>query len=156
MIFLAVTFFFGQIINKLQGGKLFPDRMNKNHLDLILGRRNSDCCIMENLKILSTKFDMLKFSEKTLSLPKAPWPKQEKSGTPPCFDWMTWRCHGILYVHFYFSIFFFFLFRSNVRKGYLHEGDIHHFYGNFFRKCYSESYLITDTLKFLLKNYEAY
>ena len=38
MIFLAVTFFCGLVVNKLRGRKLFPDVMNRNHLDLILGR----------------------------------------------------------------------------------------------------------------------
>ena len=38
MIFLAVTFFCGLVVNKLKGRKLFPDVMNRNHSDLILGR----------------------------------------------------------------------------------------------------------------------
>ena len=44
--------FCGYVANKLEGRTLFPDRMNRNHLDLILGRRDRDCCTMENLRYL--------------------------------------------------------------------------------------------------------
>ena len=47
MIFLAVTFFCGRL---LKGRELFPDRVNKNHLDLILGSHGRNCCTMENLR----------------------------------------------------------------------------------------------------------
>ena len=39
MIFLVVTFSRGYVVNKLKGRGLFPDRMNRNYLDLILGRK---------------------------------------------------------------------------------------------------------------------
>ena len=41
VIFLVATFL--RVDNKLKGREFFPDRMNKNHLDLILGRRDRDC-----------------------------------------------------------------------------------------------------------------
>ena len=48
MIFLRLHFF---VVNKLKGRELFPDRMNINHLDLVLGRRDSNCCTMDQSKI---------------------------------------------------------------------------------------------------------
>ena len=54
----------------------------------------------------------------------------------PCFEWpdfwMVWRCHGILCIYVHFSIF---LFRSNVRRGYLDESDFRHCFGNFFESA---------------------
>ena len=50
------------------------------------------------------KFDRLEISEKNLSLPKAPWPKQENSGTP-----MFW-VDGTTMVFCVFIFFFFFFF----------------------------------------------
>ena len=39
-------------MNKLREKGLFLDRMNRNHLDLILGRRDMNCCTMEILRYL--------------------------------------------------------------------------------------------------------
>ena len=47
MIFLVVTFFVGR---SLKGRELFPDRINRNHLDLILDSHGRNCCTMENLR----------------------------------------------------------------------------------------------------------
>ena len=47
MIFLVVTFFCGYVVKRRE---LFPDRMNKNHLDPILGSHGRNCCTMENLR----------------------------------------------------------------------------------------------------------
>ena len=52
MIFIVAAFFCGWVVNKLKGMALFPDRMNRNHLDLILGRHDRSCCTMENLRYL--------------------------------------------------------------------------------------------------------
>ena len=57
---------------------------------------------------------------------------------------------------FFFFVVVFFLFRSNVKKEYLNENNFCYRYGNFFGKCYSESYLITAMLNFLLNNYETH
>ena len=46
MVCLAITFFLWL------GCKQISDRMNKNHLDLILVRRNRDCCTMDNIRYL--------------------------------------------------------------------------------------------------------
>ena len=46
-----------------------------------------------------------------------------------------------------FGVFIIFLFRTNGKKGHLGENDLRHCYGNFFRKLYSESYLITAMFK---------
>ena len=40
-----------------------------------------------------------------------------------------------------------FLFRTNRKEGHLDENDFCHFYGIFFRKWHSESYLITAMYK---------
>ena len=92
---------------------------------------------------MSTKLDRLEFSEKNFAFTESfitqtreKWDSQVLSA--PDF-WMVWKCHGILCVHLYF-----FLFRGNVRKGYLDDSDLSHFYW------------ITAMLKFLLNNYEAY
>ena len=47
MIFLMGTFFVGR---SLKGRELFPDRINKNHLDIILGSHGRNCCTMVNLR----------------------------------------------------------------------------------------------------------
>ena len=44
-VFLAVTFLW-------LGSKQISDRMNRNHLDLIPGRRNREFCTMDNLRYL--------------------------------------------------------------------------------------------------------
>ena len=67
---------------------------------------------------MSTTFDRLEFSEKTLSLPKALQLKQEKSGTTVFWVCLTFECYGDAIVSCMF-IFILFLFRNNVRKGYL-------------------------------------
>ena len=46
MIFLVFTFFCGLVVNELKGVEHFPGPMNRNCLDLILGRCNRDCCTM--------------------------------------------------------------------------------------------------------------
>ena len=46
--------------------------------------------------------------------------------------WLVWRGHGILCIYVCFSIF---LFRSNVRRGYLDESDFRHCFGNFFESA---------------------
>ena len=130
--------------------------MNRNHLDPISGRRDRNCCIMENLRYLnstanetkqcgtrrksfkakhkprqkhiihllflykrltSTKFVRLELSEKTLPLSK----------------------DGDVFCVFAFT----FLLRTNDKKVHLDKNDFCHCYGNYFRKCCSESYLIT-------------
>ena len=40
-----------------------------------------------------------------------------------------------------------FFFRTNGKKGHLDENGFHHCYSNFFRKWYSESYLISPMFK---------
>ena len=47
MIFLWLPIFVGR---SLKGRELFLDRINKNHLDLILGSHGRNCCTMENLR----------------------------------------------------------------------------------------------------------
>ena len=49
MIFLVATYFFVGRQKKDWKGT-FPYWTNRNDLDLILGRRNRNCCIMENLR----------------------------------------------------------------------------------------------------------
>ena len=56
----VVPFFCGLVVNKLKGKELFPDRMPRNHLDRILGRRKWNCCTMENLRyLLCCKWNIL-------------------------------------------------------------------------------------------------
>ena len=43
MVFLGSTFLW-------EGSKYISDRANRNHLDLVLGRRNRGCCTMDNLR----------------------------------------------------------------------------------------------------------
>ena len=47
MIFLLVTF---SVRSSLKRRELFPDRINGNHLYLILGSHGRNCCTRENLK----------------------------------------------------------------------------------------------------------
>ena len=50
--------------------------------------------------------------------------------------WMGWRCHGIPRVYCYY-----FLFRTNGKKGHLDDNGFRHCYGNFFRKLLNHSYV---------------
>ena len=134
--------------------------MNRNHLDPIFGRRDRNCCIMESLRYLnstanetkqcgtrrksfkakhkprqkhiihllflykrltSTKFVRLELSKKTLPLSK----------------------DGDLFCVFAFT----FLLRTNDKKVHLDKSYFCHCYGNYFRKRYSESYLITAMIE---------
>ena len=52
MIFLLVTSSSGWLENKLKGREIFPDRMNRDHLDLIFSQCDSSCCTIENVKYL--------------------------------------------------------------------------------------------------------
>ena len=66
--------------------------------------------------------------------------------------WMIWRCHGILYIHFYF------LFRNVVREK-LDKNDFRRCCGNFlifFWKHQSESAWSQLCSEFFLNNYEAH
>ena len=38
------------VVRSLKGRELLPDRINGNHLDLILGSHGRNCCTMENLR----------------------------------------------------------------------------------------------------------
>ena len=50
----------GLVLNKLKGRKLCPYLMNRNHLEITLVRRDSNCCTMENLKyLLCSKWTIL-------------------------------------------------------------------------------------------------
>ena len=52
MIFFAVKFFCGLVVNKLKGRKLFPYSMNRNDLEITLAWRDGNYCTMENLRHL--------------------------------------------------------------------------------------------------------
>ena len=52
MIFLLVTSSCGWLVNKLKGRELFPDRMNRDHLDLIFSQCDRSCGTIENVKYL--------------------------------------------------------------------------------------------------------
>ena len=52
MIFFAVKFFCGLVVNKLKGRKLFPYSMNRNDLEITLAWRDGNYCTMENLRYL--------------------------------------------------------------------------------------------------------
>ena len=41
-----------KVVNKLKGRELFLERMNRDHLDLILGRHDRNWCTMGNLRYL--------------------------------------------------------------------------------------------------------
>ena len=80
------------------------------------------------------KFDRLEFSEKNFTISKSLITQTREK----CYSYvlsrpdflMVWTSNGILFVHFYF-----FLFRSNVIKGYLDESDFRHCYGNFYESA---------------------
>ena len=62
--------------------------------------------------------------------------------------WMIWRCHGILYIHFYF------LFRNVIREQ-LDKNDFRRCYVNFFfQKRHSESTWSQLCSEFFLNSYE--
>ena len=50
MIFLWLHFFCEQVVNKLKGTELFPDQINRNHLDLVVVRCIWNNCTMESLR----------------------------------------------------------------------------------------------------------
>ena len=50
---LWLDFSNGKVLN-LKERKLFPDQINRNHIYLILGRRDRNCCTMENLTCLNS------------------------------------------------------------------------------------------------------
>ena len=52
MIFLLVISSCGWLENKLKGRELFPDRMNKDYLDLIFSQCDRSCCTIQNVKYL--------------------------------------------------------------------------------------------------------
>ena len=171
--------------------------MNRNDLDLILGRRNRNCCIMENLRYVfcckRNIFINLCWITKTLSetsnkhshkhmltlnanldcqvrvirkifaftktwkyITKLHDPNKKKMGLP-YFDW-TWLLNGMKMP--WYSVcsffFFFFLFRTNINKGYLDESDFRHCYGIFFKSAILKVTWTQLWSMFLLNNYEAH
>ena len=60
---------------------------------------------------MSTKFGRLEFSGKIFSFTKSSITQTREKWDSPVLSrpdfWMAWRCHGILFVHFYFYFYFF-------------------------------------------------
>ena len=60
---------------------------------------------------MSTKFGRLEFSGKKFSFTKSSITQTREKWDSPVLSrpdfWMAWRCHGILFVHFYFYFYFF-------------------------------------------------
>ena len=61
---------------------------------------------------MGTKFGRLEFSGKTFSFTKSSITKTREKWDPLVLSrpefWLVWRCHGILFVHFYFYFYFYF------------------------------------------------
>ena len=60
---------------------------------------------------MSTKFGKLGFSGKTFSFIKSSKTQTREKWDSPILSrpdfWMVWRCHGILFIHFYLYFYFF-------------------------------------------------
>ena len=117
--------------------------MNRNHLELILGRRDRTCCTTENLRYLTRcKWNILikpcgiarKFFKQNVF---KKWDSHVLSR--PDF-WMVWRCHDILCFYF-----FIFCLEATLGEGYLDESDFRHCFGSFskvrFRKFPDHNYV---------------
>ena len=65
-------------------------------------------------------------------------------------SWMVWRCNDVLCVRFYF------LFRTNGKKGPLAGNGFRHCYGNTFQSAILKIVWSKLCLKFLPKNYDAH
>ena len=112
---------------------------------------------------MSTKFVRLELSENMLHLPKHGYmilncmtQTREKLRCGAATFWLDlnfeWYEDTMVFRMF---IFVFFLFRTNVKKGYLNESVFHHFYGNFLKSATQKVTWSHLCPVFLLKNCEA-
>ena len=52
-ISMWLEFSCGQAVDNVRGRKLFLDEMNRYYLDLILGKRDKNCCTKDNLRCMN-------------------------------------------------------------------------------------------------------